>query len=125
MKFRVTFMDDIDLIVTADREVDAVRKAKVLKDAVLSKEFLNTVNTKDGKDVKKYWLTYGDWCGSRCVLEFDTPVGEEGAKAAASKLKVLQENIQGHSSKSEVEDQVKKLEKDCYSEEATKYVKCN
>ncbi len=54
MKFRVTLMDDIDLIVTADREVDAVRKAKVLKDAVLSKGILDTRNTKDGKGVKKY-----------------------------------------------------------------------
>lgn len=41
----------------------------------------------------KYWLTYGDWEGSRCLLQFDNPVTETIAKEKSRELKVLQENI--------------------------------
>ena len=34
MKFRVTLLDGIDLLVDADKEIEAVRKAKIVRDAV-------------------------------------------------------------------------------------------
>lgn len=39
MKFRVTFLDNVDLLIEADKEIDAVRKARELKDK------LSVVNT--------------------------------------------------------------------------------
>lgn len=50
MKFRVTFLDGVDLLIEAEKEVDAVRKVKELKDK------LSVVNTDyfSGEDLSKY-----------------------------------------------------------------------
>lgn len=50
MKFRVTFLDGVDLLIEAEKEVDAVRKARELKDR------LSVVNTDyfSGEDLSKY-----------------------------------------------------------------------
>lgn len=72
----------------------------------------------------KYWLTYGDWEGSRCLLQFDKPVTETIAKEKSRELKVLQENIQGYTSLAEAEADAEKMEtnraKDYGDKEVTK-----
>lgn len=72
----------------------------------------------------QYWLTYGDWEGSRCLLQFDNPVTETIAKEKSRELKVLQENIQGYTSLAEAEADAEKMEtnraKDYGDKEVTK-----
>lgn len=51
---------------------------------------------------KKYWHTFGDWEGSRCILEFKKPVDKDTAKQTAKEKGVLQENIYGYNSKKEI-----------------------
>lgn len=66
MKFRVTIGDGIDLIVEADKEVEAVRKAKSVKDAINAKR----LNDKQylSRVINKY--TYED------LKEVDDPVDD-------------------------------------------------
>lgn len=53
MKFRVTFTDNIDLLITSDSEEGAVREAKRLKDK------LSVVNDYfTGEDLSKYSDSY-------------------------------------------------------------------
>lgn len=57
MKFRVTVGDGIDLIVEADKEVDAVRKAKTVKDALSfvngGDSFKDSTKFRDSLTIKK------------------------------------------------------------------------
>lgn len=76
---------------------------KTIKLAVVKANGVAATATEAAKGKScKYWHTYGDWEGSRAIIEFDTPVSETTAIKSVEKLRVLQENLAGYSSKAEI-----------------------
>nr|DAY59316.1 MAG TPA: hypothetical protein [Caudoviricetes sp.] len=116
MKYKVTLNDGIELLITADKEVDAVRQAKDIKDSIARGVAVKDFDSREAVEAAKYLWTvergevarrlYSEWESAyvkqnniKSREEFTAAVKRDGLAGFVAEWKKVKQQIQKEAEK--------------------------